>query len=143
MIDSSKAFLNTNGEATFSFSKAVNFVPYYIQLKHRNSIETWSMSTVFFVNSDLNYDFSASSSQAYGNNLIQVDDSPVTFAVYGGDVNQDGVIDGSDGAIIDNDALIFATGYVPSDIDGNYIVDGADAVIWDNNALYSIAIAMP
>ncbi len=143
VIDSSKAFLNTNGEATFSFSKAVNFVPYYIQLKHRNSIETWSMSTVFFVNSDLNYDFSASSSQAYGNNLIQVDDSPVTFAVYGGDVNQDGVIDGSDGAIIDNDALIFATGYVPSDIDGNYIVDGADAVIWDNNALYSIAIAMP
>jgi len=42
--------------------------------------------------------------------MIQVDASPVNFAIYRGDVNQDGVVDGSDEALLDNDASNFATG---------------------------------
>ena len=49
--------------------------------------------------------FSVNSIYAYGNNEIQVDNSPYNvFAFYSGDVNQDGTIDASDVSAVDNDA---------------------------------------
>jgi len=36
----------------------------------------------------------------------------VEFAIYNGDVNQDGTIDGTDTQIIDNDAYNFESGYI-------------------------------
>ncbi|MBK8553942.1 MAG: FG-GAP repeat protein [Ignavibacteria bacterium] len=46
--DSSKAFVSSAGLGTFKFSSAVNGVNYYLHLKHRNSIETWSKTTQMF-----------------------------------------------------------------------------------------------
>ncbi|MEO8211524.1 MAG: dockerin type I domain-containing protein, partial [bacterium] len=74
---------------------------------------------------------------------FQVDNSPVKFAIYSGDVNQDGVIDGSDAAIIDNDAYNFITGYVESDVNGDGIVDGSDAIIVDNNIRRFVSVIRP
>jgi len=90
-----------------------------------------------------NYNFTSSASQAFGNNMKQVDASPVRFGIYSGDVNQDGVVDGSDAAGIDNDAFNFVTGYVVSDVTGDNVVDGSDAAIADNNAANFVSKITP
>ncbi|MBK8381094.1 MAG: hypothetical protein IPL16_04240 [Ignavibacteria bacterium] len=41
IIDSAISLLDSNGKATVNFMNAFNFTPYYIMIKHRNSIETW------------------------------------------------------------------------------------------------------
>jgi len=143
IIDSAKGYLDSNGRSDFSFSKANNATNYYIEIKHRNSIETWSALGEKFVANVLNYDFTSSSSRAYGNNMIQVDAAPVKYAIYSGDVNQDGIVDGSDAAIIDNDTYNFVTGYVVSDVTGDEITDGSDAAIVDNNAYNFVTKATP
>ena len=143
IVDSSKAIVNSSGQGTFLFPNAVNGTNYYIAVKHRNSIETWSNTTQQFISNSLTYDFTSASSQAFGNNMIQIDASPVRFAIYSGDVNQDDVIDGSDTQLIDNDATNFETGYLPTDINGDNFIDGTDAAIADNNAANFVSIARP
>ncbi|MFZ1320716.1 MAG: hypothetical protein WAT71_04095 [Ignavibacteria bacterium] len=117
---------------------------YYIQMKHRNSIETWSKFGVnFFDDNTMNYDFAFAANQAFGDNQTQVDASPLRFAIWSGDVNQDGFIDVTDGGLIDNDAANFTTGYVPTDVNGDDIVDVEDAVFADNNGLNFVGKITP
>ena len=80
------------------------------------------------------YSFLSSANTAFGNNQIQVDASPVRFAIYGGDSNQDGQVDATDLAQIDNAAFNFVTGYVNTDLTGDNVVDASDGAIADNNA---------
>ncbi|MBK9331160.1 MAG: SBBP repeat-containing protein [Ignavibacteria bacterium] len=84
VIDSSFTKCDTTGYGRYYFTGISNGVNYYIVLKHRNSIETWSASAHSFTTGILNYDFTPSVSQAFGNNMIQTDTSPVRFAVYSG-----------------------------------------------------------
>lgn len=143
IADSAIAYLNTSGEGIFTFSKAVNFTQYYIQTMHRNSIETWSKTPQFFINSELNYNFSTANTQAYGDNLVQVDNAPVIFAIYNGDVNRDGNIDVLDVRAIDNDAFNFVSGYNVTDVTGNNTTDAEDLAIADNNAFNFISKVTP
>lgn len=140
-VDSAKAVVGTNGVAALNFVNAENG-SYYIQLKHRNTIETWSASPVS-VTSASGYNFTTSASQAYGSNMKQVDTSPVRFGIYSGDVNQDGVIDAPDLSLIDNDASNFAAGYLRTDLDGSNFIDAIDAAIADNNASNFISKISP
>jgi len=117
---------------------------YYISVSHRNSIETWYYQTVNLNDSTLkSIDFFSSQSKAYGNNLKQVDSSPVLYAVYSGDVNQDRFIDLTDVITISNDAGIFLTGYVVTDLNGNNIVDLADVVMVYNNSVNFVSVIRP
>ena len=50
----------------------------------------------------MTYNFTTSSSQAYGSNPQL---SGTRWTAFSGDVNQDGVIDGTDAGLIDNDAF--------------------------------------
>lgn len=93
--------------------------------------------------SSLVYNFSDAAGKAFGSNQILADNSPVRFAIYSGDVNQDGIIDGSDFALIDIDAAMFETGYLPTDLNGDRFVDGSDALIVDNNAANFVSTARP
>jgi len=131
-------------KAACVFSNAVSGT-YYIQIKHRNALETWSKygGESYIAGNTLNYDFMSSAANAFGNNQIQVDAAPVRYAIYSGDVFQDGIIDGSDGNLVDNAASIFETGYIVSDIDGDRVVDGSDASIVDNNAANFVSVALP
>ena len=56
----------------FQFSNAVNGTPYYIVVKHRNSIETWSGNVSSFTSGALTYNFTTASNQAFGNNMKYV-----------------------------------------------------------------------
>ncbi|MBV6478441.1 MAG: hypothetical protein HGGPFJEG_01196 [Ignavibacteria bacterium] len=143
IIENSESILNTTGTGIFTFTTVTNGTPYYIVIKHRNSIETWSASAQSFASEFLNYDFTSSSSQAFGSNMIQIDVSPVEFATYSGDVNQDGVVDATDNGVIDNDASNFTTGYVNTDLTGDDFVDAGDAAIADNNAANFVAAITP
>lgn len=117
---------------------------YFIALKHRNTIETWSSSAInYTAGSTINYNFISSQTQAFGNNLKQVDLSPVRYGLYSGDVNQDGIIDLADGSEIDNDEFNGLTGYVVTDINGDRFVDIEDASITDNNAFNIVSVITP
>lgn len=144
ITDSSIAFVNTTGSAIFNFTNAQDSKRYYLQIKHRNSLETWSKSGgEMFVTSSMNYDFTQSASQAFGSNMIQVNNSPARYAVYSGDVNQDGSIDLSDVVLINNDASVFTTGYVSTDVNGDLVTDLSDLLIAFNNAGEFVMKAVP
>ncbi len=105
---------------------------YYITIRHRNSIETVSAVPVSFSGYTMNYDFSDVASKAYGNNLKLTADG--RYALYTGDVNQDGIVDAGDMIPLDNDAGNSLTGYLASDLNGDGFVNLADLSILENNA---------
>jgi hypothetical protein len=144
IIDSALAMMSSSGSASMKFTKAVNSRKYLLMLKHRNSIETWSRSAgITFSSSQASFNFTPAAAQAFGSNLKQVDNSPVRYAVYGGDVNQDGTVDGADLNIIDNDSFNFVTGYVRSDVNGDNVADASDASLCDNNAFNFVQKIVP
>lgn len=116
---------------------------YYIVLKDFQCIETWSKAGGELIIPDTSayfYNFTDSVSKAFGSNL-HFDQG--LWAIYNGDVNQDGIIDATDLNIVDNDALNFVAGYVSSDIDGNFLVDAMDMAIVDNNAASFVSSVTP
>ena len=118
---------------------------YYISIKHRNTIETLSRTggETFNAGTVMGYDFTSAVSKAFRNNMKQVDTSPVKFAIYSGDVNQDGVVDATDLQRVDNHAFNFVTGYVATDLTGDNVVDATDAAIADNNAFNFVSKITP
>lgn len=145
VVDSARSVTDSLLHAgSFVFQNAQDGV-YYIQIRHRNSLETWSKAggEQFFAGEPFSYDFTTSASQGYLNQLRQVDFTPVRYALYGGDVDQDGVIDASDLSRIDNAVAAFITGYVAADITGDSFVDASDAVVADNNAANFVSVIRP
>mgnify|MGYP002410368715 CR=1 FL=1 len=122
--------LNTEGVATASLPANLN-AAYYIVVKHRNHLETWSMNPLSFSPSSIAYDFTDASSKAYGNNLKGVGGAWVMLA---GDANQDGIVDAADLLFIKNQSDGFSQGYHPAVINGDGSVDAADLILTDNNA---------
>ncbi len=162
MSDTVKAYLHGSASPYIEIDSAVSVIDpvtfsgsfkffnapngnYYIVIKHRNTIETWSRSggEVFTYGTTMNYDFTVSSTQAYGSNMIQVEVSPVRYAIYSGDVNQDGTIDASDLSDADNDSYNSVSGYVRTDVTGDDFVDAGDVSIVDNNAYNSVSVITP
>ena len=140
IVDNGKVFLDSTGRGLLFSLHAPSFTPYYVQVLHRNALETWNRIPVSFTNNLLSVNFTAAANSAYGNNLIQ---KGSRFCAYSGDVNQDGVIDATDIGTIDNDALNFLTGYVNTDVNGDSIVDGTDFAITDNNAANYVSVIRP
>ena len=131
-----------SGSGNFCFGDSItNGTPYYIDVRSKSHIETYSATLLSFTANALTYDFKTAASQAFGSN--QVNDGGV-FAFYGGDVNQNGNVDGTDAALIDNDASNFVLGCnVTTDVNNNGFVDGTDAAITDNNAFNFVISVTP
>ncbi|MBK6505303.1 MAG: FG-GAP repeat protein [Ignavibacteria bacterium] len=143
VVDVAKSVAETDGSAVLKFDNAANGI-YYIAVKHRNSIETWSANAVTLSRTEpTTYDLSLSLSQAFGNNLIQIDALPLRFGIYSGDVNDDGTIDATDLSAIDNDASNFIGGYVVTDLNGDDFVDATDIAIADNHAANFVSVIRP
>jgi len=143
VIDSTKSTLNSSGSGTFTFSYPVNGVNYFIVIRHRNSIETWSKNPQQFSASVLSYNFTTANTQAYGNNMPNIDASPVRFGIYSGDANHNGIVDLTDVVNVSNAASTFTNGYVSSDMNGDNITDLSDIVITSNNASAFVAKIVP
>ncbi len=134
------ATIDVNGDAQIELPGSAIGNDYYIAIKHRNSIETWSAAAIT-IGSANTYDFSTSATQAYGANMV--DDGNGVYLIYSGDINQDGFIDGNDFIDVDNDNSNFASGYLYTDANGDAFVDGNDFIVIDNNNSNFIGLARP
>lgn len=139
--------INTNGEGVFVFPPSVFGNDYYIVVKHRNSLETWSSIPLTFDDTLLLYDFTTSAGQAYGNNLANIDGE---FCLFSGDVSdgvtsgvQDGLINIDDYQLMENALLQFISTYHVSDLTGDWITETADFSLLENNVLLNLSVQRP
>ena len=132
--------VSTSGNIAISAIPALYNSSYYLTIRHRNSIETTSASAISFAGTTVNYDFSTAATQAYGNNLKHMG---TVYAIYGGDATQDGYVDGSDMAVVDNASTAVLHGYNPQDVNGDGIVDGSDMAMVDNNSTAIVQAIKP
>ncbi len=139
LVDSVSTFtcytiLNKNGNANVTLPMSLSGGYYYISLNHKNSLETWSANTVKLI-SNSTYDFSNSLSKAYTNNV----NVPMKFlsagkyAVFSGDVNQDGAINEFDLKQVEISAKNIGFGYHNDDVNGDGVADIFDMKMIENN----------
>lgn len=141
---SSSVVLSKTGTANAYFPSYIVGNPYYLVIKNRNHVETWSASPLTFTDTT-KYDFSTAAAKAFSDGV----NSPMKrmadgkYAIYSGDTNQDGAIDISDMQITINDASNFLFGYYNSDCSGDGGSDISDMQIIENNSYQFIFKARP
>ena len=143
IVDSSRSIIDSTGNIRFYLSNVLNAVNYYIVMKHRNSIETWSNVGYYFSAGVLVYNFSNTAGKAFGSNQTLLDSSPIRYGIYSGDINQDGFVNLTDVVAAYNGSSGFITGYVPADVNGDNIVDLTDVVITYNNSGNFVSLVRP
>ena len=140
LIDQTKIPLDSNGQGTGRFYNAINGAPYYLIVKHRNAVETWSAVPQTFTSNTLTYDFTTGQNKAYGNNLKLVG---TKWCIYSGDVNHDGFIDSADLNLVFTANVNGATGYVPTDLNGDMFTEIGDLNIVFINDILEIVRQTP
>lgn len=133
LVESKKILLDNAGQGNGLFNSAVEGTNYYLAVKHRNAVETWSKLPQQFTGGSLTYDFTTAATQAFGDNLKL---KGTKWCVYSGDVPaQDGLVDLTDEVAIINDANAFVTGSgLGTDLNSDESVDLTDIIIVVNNA---------
>ncbi len=124
-----KTLLHTNGNAICKMPIAPG--DYYMVIKHRNHIETWSANPIPFTGAFAGYDFTYAAAQAYGNNLVEIE--PGLWALYSGDINQDENADLLDLSTLEADISDFGFGYLATDLNGDANVDLLDIPMLEAN----------
>ncbi len=139
---STQALLETNGFSDVLFSATgASGNSYYIVLRHRNSIATWSAAPVTMTNAGVSYDFSSSQTQAIGGNMR--DDGNGVFLIYSGDLNHDGSVDFNDYPDLDIGSSNGDLGYLTTDLNGDSSVDFNDYPLIDTNSSIGIIEMTP
>lgn len=134
VIDHTKVITDSSGFATADFDSIKLGETFYIAIKHRNALETWSKLPQVFTNNLLAYDFTSDSTQSYGNNMTMKNG---LWCFYSGDVNHDGRIDTTDLNKVFNDNVNGITGYSSTDLNGDGFVEIEDVIIEFINQLRS------
>jgi hypothetical protein len=131
-IDSVRIVLDSLGQGTIKLPGTIRNGTFYVVIRHRNSLETWSTSGgVLFNSSNTNYNFTTAITQAYGSNLLL---KGTKWCIISGDVNQDGSIDALDRSACWNDRNL--SGFYASDLNGDGVVDALDrSIVWNNRNL--------
>lgn len=134
---STTAVLQTNGTATCIFPPVANG-NYYIVLKHRNAIETWSADSIAFTGGNVSYNFSTAATQAYGSNQAELTTGGLPngiFALYSGDIVKDSgeATDLLDLTQLEFEINNFSFGYYAEDLNGDGNVDILDAPTLEGN----------
>ncbi len=135
-VDTVKIVLTDSGIVTTPFDN-ITTGKYYIVVRHRNHLETWSKYAVTFTaGNTTNYDFTSAANKAYGDNMKLIGS---VYVIYGGDPNQDGDIGALDIPIFISE---FGTqGYLSCDFNGDNDVTGVDQQILIQN--FGITVARP
>lgn len=130
--------LSTSGTATADFNSLSG--SYYLVLRHRNAMETWSAAPISF-SGTVSYDFTTAANKAFGSNQANMGGG--VFALWSGDVNQDGMIETSDYTRMENDVLAILFGYHVCDLTGDGMVETSDYTLMENNVLQIIFVSKP
>ena len=140
LVEVASAVIDNSGYGSFNFSGPLSG-SYYIKITHRNSLETWSgLPQSLTTGVDLDYNFTTSYSQAYGNNTTH---KFGRYCNYSGDVTQEGSVDLNDVVNVNNASSVFTTGYVAQDVTGDDLVDLSDLIFTFNNASLFVAKITP
>jgi hypothetical protein len=139
-----KTILKKNGQATALFSGVNRTKNYFISIRNRNSLETWS-SIPLNLQAIANYNFADSMNRAFsnGSNTPMQALGSNRFALYSGDVNQDGTIDFQDLQVAENKSAEFSFDYDKTDLNGDGATDLIDLQIAENNGSLFIFFARP
>lgn len=135
-----KTLLQTNGQFTCSLPVSVLGNSYYVALRHRNSIETWSANPITFAQ-NTNYDFTDAANKAYGDNQISIGSN--LYGLYSGDINQDQTIDALDYILQDEDVILSSSGYLSTDLTGDGVVDLFDYILLDASVIVGYGAILP
>lgn len=130
------AVLKTDGSVAAKFN-AFPAGNYFIAVKHRNAVQTWSAAAEPFGVSTSTYDFSTAANKAYGDNMV---DLGGVFGFYSGDINQDEGMDNLDGDPLFDDVNNSNFGVLATDLNGDGGVDNLDAdiiLLNINNSIFS------
>ena len=143
----STAMLNTNGTVRCNFPTSALVGDYYIVVKHRSCLPLWSANPISFtIYSE--YNFIQNVSNAYGlaspTVLNQV--APGVFALFSGELFDDGYIDGSDYASFETD--LYSSAYtnlflLNADFNGDSYVDASDYSKFDYNSQLGLYYQRP
>ncbi len=136
---SCKALLHTDGTTTCVFPQMNG--TYYVVVRHRNTLQTWSANPVVIGTSAAWYDFTTSDTMAYGLNQIEVESG--VWAFYTGDIDQDENIDLFDVNLEETAATSFNFGYFSEDLNGDSNVDLLDVFILENNVNHFVSSMHP
>jgi hypothetical protein len=124
IVDSATAVLSAAGKGLLVFPTAATG-NYFIVLRHRNHVRTWSAAAQALTNGTTtmgSYDFSAGPGTAYGIGALKQEGA--VYVAWGGDVNQDGVVDFLDRNVTWNNRGL--AGYLQSDCNGSNLTDATD-----------------
>lgn len=124
----------------FSFANVNSGTSYFIEMKHKNSIGTWSANPVTINGDSATYNFTTAITKAFGNNMILKSNK---WCIYSGDINQNGSIDLTDVLDVFNTATNFITGNVVQDLTGDGVVDLTDLILVFNNAKSFVQVIQP
>jgi hypothetical protein len=151
LVDSVTGMLHTNGNVTVTFGpNVIAGQSYYIRVRHRNGLETWSKFPVVFTNV-MSYDFTTAASKAYDDNQqFRID----AYAIFSGDVGyndgmtdqlgiQDGMIEATDYILMEQAIGLIKYGYIVEDLTGDGIAESEDYVIIENNIYPNIFAHRP
>jgi hypothetical protein len=143
-VETIAAFLRINGEIDVVLPEILVGNDYYISLKHRNSIQVWSASAVT-LSDDLFYNFTVANAaySTVGSTYPMAEVESGVFAMYTGDVNQDGVIDSGDYSAVENDVIAIKFGYIPTDLAGIGAAESASYSLIENNIQLLILAIKP
>ncbi|HEX2922121.1 MAG TPA: hypothetical protein VHO50_13240 [Bacteroidales bacterium] len=111
---------------------------YYVTIKHKNSIETTTAATISFTADIINVSFSVPAN-VFGGNLKPLG---AYYLIFGGDVNQNDIVDSSDMTPIDNLSSTFTYGS-SEDVNCDGLVDSRDMTIVDNNNSAFVSSVLP
>ena len=143
----SQAMLHIDGTALVTFPGTIQGGSYWIVVKNRTMVETWSSQPVTF-GPTTSYNFTVMDTMAYGNNMREIE--PGYWVMYSGDIDdgsltpfQDGFVDAFDFLIMDVDIQAGNSGYYVTDINGDGFVDAFDFLVLDPNIQIGISKLTP
>ncbi|MDR3611729.1 MAG: hypothetical protein P4L27_14260, partial [Ignavibacteriaceae bacterium] len=138
-LKSDGSIVDLDGVSPLKFDN-INYGNYYIVIKYNNAIETWSKEGgVLFSDTNISYDFTTSQNQAYGNNLLKMENK---WCIYSGDLNHNGIVDDDDYRSIENDNDL-ATYHIANDLNRDGVVDLSDLCIVYSNRSANITRIIP
>ena len=135
LVASTTAMLKTDGTAVCTFPTAPSG-SFYIAVKTRNTVQTWSKLPQTVGPVPLSYDFSTAATKAFDDNQAAIGGG--VYGFFSGDINSNGAQDDEIGPSdyseweANANALLF--GSYPTDLNGDGEVGPTDYSIWETNA---------
>lgn len=139
LVEDKNIVLDSAGRGSATYTSISEGINYYMVIKHRNALETWSQSPQQFIGGVLNYDFTTDSAKAFGENMKLINDK---WCLFMGDINNDGAINILDDFEVYNSSYLNTYSLVhDTNLDGN--IDIYDDLIVYNNSFLGIARLIP